>query len=119
RMNRGHALQILEMFTVEKSDDIDRDLQEGMQKIVSALEHGIRPHVNQWAMFQSVWPKHAPAPVRVFPVGSPLESELLERVAAVLPERKPSARKRHTKSVLSPLVKLRNAWRREPKAHED
>lgn len=119
RQKRGHALQILEPFTVEKSDDIGRDLDDGMRKIVTALEYGIRPHVNQWAMFQSVWPEHAPAPVRVFPVGSPLESELLERVAAALPERKPSARKRHTKSLLSPLARLRNALRGEPQSSDE
>ncbi len=107
RQRAGHALQILEPFTVAKTADVDGDLDDGMRKIVAALEYGIRAHIGQWAMFQSVWPKQAPASIRVFPVGSPLESELLERVAAVLPERKPSARKRHATSLLSPFAKLR------------
>ncbi len=113
RRRKGHALQILESFIVDKTPDINRDLDDGMQKIVNALEKGIRPHVEQWAMFQSVWPEHAPAPVRVFPVGSPLESELLERVAAALPERKPSPRKGRAKPLLSPLARARTSFRKK------
>ena len=109
RKGKRHGIQILDPFTIDKTRDIDQDLDTGLRRIASALEYGIRSHVEQWAMFQRVWPEHAPAPVRVFPVGSPLESELLERVASALPERKTPARRRRARTVLSPLTAL---WRR-------
>lgn len=110
RSQKGHALQILEPFTVAKTADVEGDLDDGMRKIVAALEYGIREHVDQWAMFQNVWPEQAPATIRVFPVGSPLESELLERVVAVLPERKPSVRKHHATSLFSPFARFRRKF---------
>lgn len=88
RMANGqHELEILEPFTVPRTSNLDEDLATGMQHIVERLEYGILNSIDQWVMFQRVWPDEAPNPVRVFPVGSPLESELLERVASALPER--------------------------------
>jgi KDO2-lipid IV(A) lauroyltransferase len=87
REKRGHGLEILSTFTVEKSRDVKADIDRGLLKVADVLEHGIRASLDQWAMFQRVWPDAPVEPVRVFPVGSPLESELLERVAAALPER--------------------------------
>ncbi len=87
RKAQGHELDILPTFTVDKTDDIKADIDRGLTKVVEVLEHGIRASLDQWAMFQRVWPDTPVEPVRVFPVGSPLESELLERVAAALPER--------------------------------
>lgn len=87
RETRGHGLEILAPFTVERTRDVKADIDRGLVKVIEVLEHGIRSSLDQWAMFQRVWPEKAIEPVRVFPVGSPLESELLERVAAALPER--------------------------------
>lgn len=87
RQAHGHELEIMPTFTVEKSQDVKADIDRGLLKVVEVLEHGIRASLDQWAMFQRVWPDLPIEPVRVFPVGSPLESELLERVAAALPER--------------------------------
>lgn len=87
REKRGHSLEILSTFTVERSLDVKADIDQGLVRVVEVLEHGIRASLDQWAMFQRVWPDTPIEPVRVFPVGSPLESELLERVAAALPER--------------------------------
>ena len=42
----------------------------------------------QWVILQRVWPATPPDPVRVFPVGSPLESDLLKRVDDLLPPRR-------------------------------
>jgi KDO2-lipid IV(A) lauroyltransferase len=87
RGKRDHQLRVLDPFTIEKTSDLSADMDRGLAKVVSILEIGIRESVDQWAMFQRVWADVAPEPVRVFPVGSPLESELLERVASALPER--------------------------------
>ncbi len=87
RLRNGHEMSIARPFTVEKTADLEADMRAGFDNLVPAMEHGIRERVSQWVMFQRVWPE-VPAPaVRVFPVGSPLESELLEKVAQALPER--------------------------------
>lgn len=86
RVRRGHELSIGEPFHVDRTADMKADMAAGMQRLVSALEQLITASLDQWVMFQRVWPEHKHVPVRVFPVGSPLESELLERVATALPE---------------------------------
>jgi KDO2-lipid IV(A) lauroyltransferase len=87
RLRHGHEMAIAQPFTVEKTADLEADMTAGFDKLIHAMEAGIRERVAQWVMFQRVWPV-APVPaVRVFPVGSPLESELLEKVAQALPER--------------------------------
>lgn len=87
RQERAHELEVLDPFTIERTTDLSADIDRGLATVVSVLETGIGQSVEQWAMFQRVWPDVAPEPVRVFPVGSPLESELLEKVASALPER--------------------------------
>lgn len=87
REAHGHQLLIFPPFFVEKSRDVKADIDRGLAKVVEVLEKGIRPSLDQWAMFQRVWPDAPAEALRVFPLGSPLESELLERVAAALPER--------------------------------
>lgn len=96
RSGLHHELAILEPFTVPKTNDLEGDMAEGFARLVPALEHGIRRGAAQWVMFQRVWPESPPPPVRVFPVGSPLESELLEKVAQALPERSPAAARRRS-----------------------
>lgn len=93
RTGRTHELDILEPFTVTRTPDLEADMAEGFAKLVPELERGIRESISQWVMFQRVWPDTPPPAVRVFPVGSPLESELLEKVAQALPERSPDGRK--------------------------
>jgi lauroyl/myristoyl acyltransferase len=88
RTRKGHELRILPPIVVGKTKDIDADLKAGLDHLVTVLEEGISGSIDQWVMFQRVWPTTPPEPVRVFPVGSPLESELLEKVASHLPERK-------------------------------
>lgn len=87
RVDKGHELAFYPAITVPKTADITADLQIGLERMVEALERGISGTPDQWVMFQRVWPEVPVEPVRVFPVGSPLESELLERVASALPER--------------------------------
>ena len=86
RTKSGHDIAIGEPFYVERSDDMKADMASGMARLVDVLEKGITSSLDQWAMFQRVWLERERVPVRVFPVGSPLESELLERVASVLPD---------------------------------
>lgn len=101
RVARGHELSISEPFKIERTGDLSEDMAKGMEQLVRALEAGITSSLDQWVMFQRVWLEPKRVPLRVFPVGSPLESELLERVATALPEidRKTSGtRDRHPKS---------------------
>lgn len=86
RTAHGYALSLAEPFGVDKTADLEADLERGMRRAVAVLERAIGETPDQWVMFQRVWPSAPVDPVRVFPVGSPLESELLRRVDAVLPE---------------------------------
>jgi KDO2-lipid IV(A) lauroyltransferase len=85
---RGHELSVGEPFEVPKTANIDADVAAGMEVLKSRLEEGIGANPDQWVLFQRAWPLEPSPPVRVFPVGSPLESELLKRVDAVLPPRR-------------------------------
>lgn len=86
RVRRGHEVSFGDPFVVERTEDMKADMAAGMSWLVASLERWITASLDQWVMFQRVWPEHRHVPVRVFPVGSPLESELLERVATALPE---------------------------------
>lgn len=86
RTEDGYALSLAEPFEVEKTADLEADIERGMARALAVLERAIGATPDQWVMFQQVWPSAPADPVRVFPVGSPLESELLRRVDAVLPE---------------------------------
>jgi KDO2-lipid IV(A) lauroyltransferase len=77
RLKRGYQLLIEPPFYIERTDDAARDLRSGLQRLIELFERHIREAPDQWVIFQRVWPER-PAPVlRVFPVGSPLEGELL------------------------------------------
>jgi phosphatidylinositol dimannoside acyltransferase len=88
RVARGHEIEFRPAINVPRSADAAADLREGMKLVVETLEQVITATPAQWVMFQRVWRQAPEQPVRVFPVGSPLESELLERVASALPERR-------------------------------
>lgn len=90
RTSRGHEVRIMSPMHVEKTRDVQADVAAGMEQLVPVLEEGIGSALEQWVMFQRVWPEVAPDPIRIFPTGSPLESPLLERVAQKLPERTPA-----------------------------
>ena len=85
REGNAHRVVFGEPFTVPKTKDIDADMAAGMEIMKARLEEGIGAIPEQWVLFQRAWPLEPALPVRVFPVGSPLESELLKRVDAVLP----------------------------------
>jgi lauroyl/myristoyl acyltransferase len=108
RAGSRHRIHILDPFAVEKTRDIDADIDRGILHVARALETGIREHLDQWAMFQRVWPERPAGPIQVFPPGSPLESEILERVASVLPERKRSRKRR---AAAWPFARVRDGWR--------
>jgi lauroyl/myristoyl acyltransferase len=88
RVGAGYALTLMPPFTPPKTRDLDADLAAGMAMVVERLERAIAASVDQWVVFQRVWPLTPPEPFRVFPIGSPLESEFLKRVDAVLPPRR-------------------------------
>ena len=86
RTNSGHEVRIMDPIHIEKTRDVKADVDRGMRKLVPVLEQGIASCLEQWVMFQRVWPEVAPDAIRIFPTGSPLESPLLEKVAQALPE---------------------------------
>lgn len=88
QLPHGHGISIEPGFKVPKSDDIDEDILAGLRRVVAVLERAISRMPDQWVMFQRVWPLEPAVPVRVFPVGSPLETDILERVGAALPGRR-------------------------------
>lgn len=91
RAGKKHQMILMPPLVVEKTGTVDADIDRGLDQVKSVLEQAISANAEQWAMFQRVWPEEPIPPVRVFPVGSPLESELLEKVASVVPERLASA----------------------------
>ena len=90
RIRRGQGVRILPAFAIKKTNDIEEDLRVGMEQIVAVLEQAISATPEEWFMFQRVWPTGPVDTVRVFPVGSPLETDILERVGAALPGRRQS-----------------------------
>lgn len=86
RTRKGTQLRVYPAMTIEKTNDVQADVRRGMEALVPILEEGISSAVEQWVMFARVWPERPPAAVKIFPTGSPLESELLEKVVSHLPE---------------------------------
>ncbi len=56
RVPGGHEVRIDEPFTIERSPDLQRDLNAGMAPVVESLESALAATPDQWVMFQSVWP---------------------------------------------------------------
>lgn len=86
RTASGHEVRIGEPIRIARTRDPKADVAVGMKKLVPVLENGIASCLEQWVMFQQVWPEVAPDSIRIFPTGSPLESPLLEKVAQALPD---------------------------------
>lgn len=79
RLKHGHQLVLTQPFHVEKTRDADRDIRNALQRLATMFERAIRESPDQWVIFQRVWPERPAQSVRVFPVGSPLEGEILGR----------------------------------------
>jgi lauroyl/myristoyl acyltransferase len=94
RKGDRRGIFIEQSFEVEKTRDLDEDLSRGMSRLVNVLEKAIGSLPDQWVMFQRAWPLEPVDPVRVFPIGSPLETDVLERVGAALPGTARSREKR-------------------------
>ena len=90
RSPTGHQLLIFDSFRVEKTNDVDADVSQGLQRVAAAIEEAISSAPEQWVMFQEAWPSEPVDPVRVFPAESPLSSEFAERVGASLQPRRPA-----------------------------
>ena len=52
----GHEVRIGEPFVVERTADLQRDLNAGMALVVRSMEQALAETPDQWVMFQSVWP---------------------------------------------------------------
>ncbi len=102
RAGKTHEMVLKPAFKVEKTGTLDADIDRGLEQVTRLLEAAISENIAQWAMFQRVWPEPLIEPVRVFPVGSPLESELLEKVAAAVPERLASAAESRGSKIVPP-----------------
>jgi lauroyl/myristoyl acyltransferase len=77
REGDGYLLDTDEPFIVPKTNDVDADIQKGLERIVAVFERYLRAAPEQWVMFQRVWTEGPPQPIRVFPVGSPLDGKIL------------------------------------------
>lgn len=83
RLERGYRLTVEPPFHIHRTDDPRADMIGGLQQIVTRYEHYIKSAPEQWVMFQRVWAEEPQQVLRVFPVGSPLEGDLLGRGAKV------------------------------------
>jgi lauroyl/myristoyl acyltransferase len=63
RVPGGHELTIHEPFTVERTTDARRDIEQGMTRVVKSLEDALSKTPDQWVMFQSVWPQDRSEPL--------------------------------------------------------
>jgi KDO2-lipid IV(A) lauroyltransferase len=79
RLKHGHQLVLCEPFYVEKTEDAEEDIRCALQRLAAMFERAIHESPEQWVIFQRVWPERPAQSVRVFPVGSPLEGEILGR----------------------------------------
>lgn len=52
----SYAAFALPPLRFTKTDDLDRDVELAMQRIMSAIETVIRAHPDQWYMFRRMWP---------------------------------------------------------------
>lgn len=77
RERGGYYMHVDEPFFVEKTDNVDEDIQRGMAQLVGVFERHLRAAPDQWVMFQRVWTEGAQQAIRVFPVGSPLDGKIL------------------------------------------
>lgn len=86
RTRYGHQLRIYPAMTIERTSTAREDVKRGLEQLLPVLEDGIDAALEQWVMFSRVWPEGPTEAVKIFPTGSPLESELLEKVVSHLPE---------------------------------
>ena len=56
RVPGGHEVRIDEPFIIERTADLQRDLNAGMVPVVRSMEQALAETPDQWVMFQSVWP---------------------------------------------------------------
>ncbi len=49
--------RIIDPIYIERTDDRERDVRAGMERVVGVLEDAIRRAPEQWVMFQPVWPE--------------------------------------------------------------
>ena len=54
---REFTFHVHDPIYVERTDNRDRDIAEGMRRVVAVLEDAIRRAPEQWVMFQPVWPE--------------------------------------------------------------
>ena len=64
RLGRGHGISIEPGFKVQKTADIESDLQAGMNMVATVLERAVARLPEQWVMFQRVWPSEPGGPIR-------------------------------------------------------
>lgn len=77
----GYELRFDAPIHVPRTEDAEADLRVGLERLAAVFERYISQNADQWVMFQRVWPMQPAPALRVFPVGSPLEGELLGRGA--------------------------------------
>ncbi|MEX2426240.1 MAG: hypothetical protein WD401_05685 [Thermomicrobiaceae bacterium] len=76
REGDGFYMEVEEPFMVPKTDNVEADVQRGLERLVSVFERHLRAAPDQWVMFQRVWTETEQQPMLVFPVGSPLHGKI-------------------------------------------
>jgi phosphatidylinositol dimannoside acyltransferase len=77
REGDGYFMFVEEPFMVPKTDNVEDDIEKGLERLVEVFERHLSAAPEQWVMFQRVWTEAPQQAVRVFPVGSPLEGKIL------------------------------------------
>ena len=95
RTDSGHVLTVYDPITIDRTTNIDADLESALHRLVPVLERAIGGAPGQWVMFQRVWPESPVDPVRAFPVGSPFATAPERPPAAGLPARLARPARRH------------------------
>jgi phosphatidylinositol dimannoside acyltransferase len=62
RVGNGYEVHISPPLEVKRSGNLQADIQELTQRVMSTLEEFIRQHPDQWFMFRPMWPAAAGGP---------------------------------------------------------
>ena len=70
RIGHRNCLIIHEAFMIDKTKDLEADVERGLRLATAALERAIGSTPDQWVMFQRVWPSEPASPAPAVPDGA-------------------------------------------------
>ena len=59
RVGQGYVVHVSPLAPIERTSDLQADIQQMTQQIMTALEGFIRQYPEQWSMFRPMWPSAA------------------------------------------------------------